>query len=89
MCLVGGEDAWWVFGAGWEVGENDGGREDRQRIGETVPAREVRGLASLVSKRWKWVMEWPLSVVKGNVKIEPSMSKEKKWVTVRSYEVEE
>lgn len=58
LCVVGGEDAWWIFGA-------SGGRQDGKGVEETVPAREVTGLASLLSKDWKWVMEWPLKVVNG------------------------
>lgn len=79
MCVVGGEDAWWIFGAG--VGE------DGQGVKETVPAREVRGLASLVSEEWKWVMEWPLKVVNGEMKIKSQVCKEWKWVMVKPRKV--
>jgi hypothetical protein len=62
LCVVGGEDAWWIFGASnISVGEESKGKV------ESVPAREVRGLASLVGKEWKWVMEWPLKAVSGEI----------------------
>jgi hypothetical protein len=55
-------------------------------VKETVPAREVRGLASLFSEEWRWTMEWPLKVVNGDLKMENDVSKAWKWVMVEPRE---
>jgi hypothetical protein len=61
-------------------------RSGRSGRKETVPAREVLGLASLMNEEWDWVMEWPLKIVRGEMKIKCDMSKEWTFVEVKPSE---